>query len=197
MKLHVSRKHLSRDRISTLEPSLVRQCWNGEPLEPPFEWVLACDPERLWFWGRISGAASFDQSNSRGSFVEGLWERDVAEFFMMDAGGRYQEFNVSPSGAWWSCGFSAYRERMTESPVPSDVFADAVVRPACWEVVFSVPVRELLIPLDAVAGVHVSSIVRCPTTKYLSSRPIVGATPDFHDWRCFAPVERINHVAPT
>ncbi len=50
-------------------------------------------------------------------FVEGLWEHDVAEFFLLDRRrGTYQEYNLSPGGAWWAAAFSAPRVRLDPQP---------------------------------------------------------------------------------
>jgi hypothetical protein len=128
----------------------------------------------------------------RGAFVEGLWERDVAEFFLMDADGRYQEFNLSPTGAWWSCDFTAYRSRGMGIPEQGEVFIETKIEPDAWQVVFSVPLQQLLIPLEGVVGIHVSAISRTPHTRYLSSSPVEGAKPDFHRRECFGEIERVD-----
>ena len=50
-------------------------------------------------------------------FVEGLWQQDVAEFFVADRRtGHYQEFNLGPGGAWWSATFCAPRLRVVPQP---------------------------------------------------------------------------------
>lgn len=192
MKVYRSKNRITSERARLVARSVVETCWDGVRLDVPLEWSLACDDHRMWFVCRIPGRASFDATHIGGTFVEGLWEHDVAELFLMDAEGRYQEFNVSPTGAWWSCGFSAYRARATPSPVPGEVLVEARLDTEAWEVVFSVPLRDLSIPLNKVVGVHISAISRSPYTRYLSSSPVVGATPDFHRRECFGSVEWID-----
>jgi hypothetical protein len=107
----------------------------------------------------------------------------------MDGEGRYQEFNVSPTGAWWSCGFTAYRSRVVVNPVPAEVSVESKLERDAWEVVFSVPLRELMIPLEKVVGVHISAIIHIPRMRYLSSLPLREERPDFHRRECFEPIE--------
>ncbi len=189
MKVYVSRDRITQDQALSVERASVASCWNGMDLDVPLEWSLVCDDLRVWFACRVPGRATFDDAYARGAFVEGLWEHDVAEFFLMDADGRYQEFNVSPSGAWWSCGFSGYRARAAGVAIPAEVLVETKIEPTGWQVVFSVPSRELWIPLKGVVGVHVSAISRSPHTRYLSSSPVPGSAPDFHRRECFRAVE--------
>jgi hypothetical protein len=189
MKVYVSRGRITQDQALSAERTTVENCWDGTSLEAPLEWSLVCDDLRVWFVCRIPGRPTFDQAHARGAFVEGLWEHDVAEFFLMDAEGRYQEFNVSPTGAWWSCGFSGYRARAAGVAIPTEVLVETKIDPTGWQVLFSVPSRELWTPLERIAGVHVAAISRSPHARYLSSSPVLGSTPDFHRRECFGAVE--------
>jgi hypothetical protein len=192
MKLYVSNKRLTKEQVFSLDRSSLSVCWDGTCLDVALQWSLASDSERLWFVCRVPGGATFDARHALGAFVEGLWEHDVAEFFLMDAQGRYQEFNMSPSGAWWSCGFSSYRTRIEQNVAPREVLIESAIEPGAWDVVFSLPLRELLIPLEDVVGIHVSAISRTPLTRYLSSSPVAGEEPNFHRRECFGAVERVE-----
>ncbi len=192
MKVYQSKQIIAQEQARAAERSVESSCWDGLRLDVPFEWSLLCDDLQLWFVCRIPGRATFDPSHVRGAFVEGLWEYDVAEFFLMDGEGRYQEFNVGPTGAWWRCGFTAYRTRATQSPVPTEVLVETHIDPNAWEVLFSIALRELLIPLERIVGAHVSAIVRHPTLRYISSCPVLGAEPDFHRRECFQKIEWVR-----
>lgn len=51
--------------------------------------------------------------------ADGLWQTTCFELFVKPGNGSaYAEFNFSPSQGWAAYDFSAYREGMTERPVP-------------------------------------------------------------------------------
>jgi hypothetical protein len=77
-------------------------------------------------------------------------------------------------------------------PEQGEVFIETKIEPDAWQVVFSVPLQQLLIPLEGVVGIHVSAISRTPHTRYLSSSPVEGAKPDFHRRECFGEIERVD-----
>lgn len=112
----------------------------------------------------------------------------------MNREGEYQEFNISPSGAWWSCTFSSYRQRtsgpvtLTPFVVKTDVTANG------WSVLFGVSLKDLVGPLfPAETRIHVSAIVTVDgERRYLSSAPVAGIDPDFHHSGCFTPMALVH-----
>lgn len=62
----------------------------------------------------------------------------------------YQEFNLSPSGAWWSQGFARYREADPAFRRPQGVECYAQVQqiePAYWQACLqAVPLTEIALP---------------------------------------------------
>jgi hypothetical protein len=150
---------------------------------------LACDETSLWFLSRVPGAPWYNAAHSQGSFVEGLWEDgDVAELFIGDASGRYQEFNVSPAGAWWTCHFNSYRERSSEQAAITPLYVEARRFDSHWEAVIAVKREQLPFAIDATLRAHVSGIVQKPSQSFLSSLPVEGIEPDFHHPSCFLQV---------
>ena len=88
------------------------------PFVPTY--CVVIDPLNLFFSVKVPESRNFDKSLSPGQFKPDLWKHDVVEiFFASDQGCAYQEFNLSPAGAYWSVKFSDYRTRTpgTEEPI--------------------------------------------------------------------------------
>ena len=147
-----------------------------------------------------------------GGFAEGLWEQDVAEFFVADPEtGHYQEFNLSPGGAWWSAIFSGPRVRMEPQPDwrEFDVQTEVQWTGREWIGCFSLPLSKFMraafeAPLpDAPNSHHATdrlrpepgrrclavnfTAIRASTAgrRFYSLAPLAGEAPDFHrpwDW---------------
>jgi hypothetical protein len=157
-----------------------------------FRWALAIDDSRLFFQTWIGrGAPRYNREYKQGEFIEGLWNEDVVEFFVMNNSGGYQEFNVSPAGAWWTSSFSSYRKRSEEPVLFSPILVEAHITPAGWGVFFSLALKDISTPLlPTEARIHVSAILTGVNQqpRYLSSAPLSQSAPDFHDARCFLPI---------
>ena len=81
----------------------------------------------IWFSASGPSPASVEPHHP-GDWIEGLWENDVAEFFVSRPDlGRYLEFNLSPTAAWWHCRFTGPRERDPVSCTAPDAFCLANV----------------------------------------------------------------------
>ena len=163
-------------------------CWNGSTLSVPLSWSVAIDPQALWFVCSLPGGRVCTRPGTHGEFVEGLWEEDVAELFIKGADGRYQEFNVGPSGAWWSVTFSTYRTRSASSLRPHLLSVTTDMRTDRWEVVAAFARSALDVELASTSSLHVSGMWYRPDPCFLSSSPASGVAPDYHHEACFEPV---------
>ncbi len=114
--------------------------WYGVRAGFPLQWSLTVVDERLEFAFECGCPAACDEVHG---FVEGLWRRDVAEFFLIAANGSYQEFNLSPTGAWWSARFRGYRDQSGACLCDSVVTTAARSRSG-WKASLSVLVSEVL-----------------------------------------------------
>lgn len=129
------------------------------------------------------------QPYPRGQFVEGLWNDDVAELFVAGPGCDYQEFNFSPTGAWWSTYFSNYRQRdrLCPDPVPQ---LECRSGPDFWQIRCTLTLSSLL-PWQGCSSdrrrLQVASILFPADPEYLSSGHCSGGTPDFHRLANFHP----------
>ena len=129
--------------------------------------------------------------SARGDFVEGLWEYDVAELFVRDARGAYQEFNVSPTGAWWSMTHTEYRVRSNDSRPARCLSVTTKVFDGQWEVVAAFERKSLQVPVEEGSLLHVTGIHYAAKPIYLSSNPPHDLAPDFHHPSCFSAVRVI------
>lgn len=176
--------------VSLVSPELL-------PVHPiSVTWALGTDSHALWFSCEVHAPPVCDSSRKAGEFVEGLWTTDVAEVFLQDAqSGEYQEFNISPVGAWWSCSFSGYRKRQAAFRKPATLCCEGVAENARWEVVLGVRLDELSIRFDSSTLVHIAAIScskgeganQGPVPTYFSTHPIRGLEPDFHHPEVFQP----------
>ena len=162
--------------------------WDGECLPYPLQWLIVRDPRKLWFVVSAPGGSAFERHHSAGDFVEGLWERDVAELFIKESSGRYQEFNVSPGGAWWTVVLSSYRTREAKQPEMPDPIIRAQVGEGRWRALLGVDLSSLAVDLSESSSLHVSGITQKPQRLFLSSRPVASVEPDFHHPGAFVPV---------
>ncbi|HQH27349.1 MAG TPA: hypothetical protein PLP17_08140 [Oligoflexia bacterium] len=126
LPVYISGRQLRLSELFSLAPFAITSDWYGAPLPQPVLIYLAVDPAAIHFGAQVMSAPSCDMALAPGSFVEGLWEEDVIELFIKDDGSaRYQEFNLAPSGAWWTAVFSEYRIRVhTEDfATPAAIFS--------------------------------------------------------------------------
>ena len=164
--------------------------WFGStsPYRPQMKYAL--DGDRFSFSYRCHKRPHCDQTLPRGRFVEGLWERDVAEFFVAGQGTTYQEINISPTGAWWSCLFSDYRQPVDE--VRFEPVIEAREHSDGWGVTFNVALSDLK-PWVGVEPqrrrLSVTSILYDPEPHYFAWNHQSGGEPDFHRLDLFRPIE--------
>jgi hypothetical protein len=161
--------------------------WHGHPLHGAFRWSLASDAERFWVSLELPAPPPARQMHRSGEFVEALSEADVVECFLMDPSGCYQEWNISPDGAWWAMSFRRYRQRDPKSVRPGGVSVQVFRERDRWRAILSVPIRQLSVELNQDTRVHLSGILYGPhgAPTFISSATSPGFEPDFHDARCF------------
>lgn len=157
--------------------------WYGAPCAA-LSFFVALDPTTLHLGAKVRTAPYHDPA-ARG-FVEGLAERyNVIELFLLeDHSSRYQEFHVSPSGAWWSEGFSNYRTREFAHELSSaEVVTHASSDASSFQASLSFPRSRLLVSSSfaAPSRANVTVIIGKNPRQYISFAAITGE-PDFH--RC-------------
>ena len=163
--------------------------WFGRPVRHQAYFRFALHQDRLTFSFEANKEPECEDL-PRGTFRAGLWERDVAEFFLMGPGGDYQEFNLSPSGAWWSASFSSYRQQSEELPCPS-----AEVAAGCFAGRWTAQLSVALAEIKPLQGFSLSQCRLNPTAilapgqpEYLCYGHCSGGQPDFHREDNFLPI---------
>jgi hypothetical protein len=178
------------------------QSWRGCDISGPFNWTLARDTSQLWFCCEVPHPAT-DYDESAVGFVEGLWSKDVAEIFFTSStkkhtntlhqkhanANSYQEFNFSPSGAWWSACFSDYRQRAAVTTQPTLNSLQTILRDSSWLVIAAIDINSCDVVFDETSLVHISAIYHAPMDVYLTSyKGPKKFAPDFHRLDCFVPL---------
>lgn len=165
--------------------------WFGAPLASAIEIHLGLSGDRILFGTHGVGIPRCADATP-GAFIEGLWESDVVELFLGEPGStRYQEFNLSPRGAWWTMSFSGYRSRMTTDAMPGvRCYADVVGE--AWRAAMEIPLRELTIAWSPDNGnVNVTAVHGSPQ-QFATAANLGGGEPDFHRAERFVRVRRVG-----
>lgn len=171
--------------LTQLPRQQLNKDWFNEGITPPAEFCVAMDDDSLWFLAARRSAASCHPNACPGTFQEELWKYDVGEWFLYSPeSGQYWEFNLSPNGAWWSCGFSAPRLQDPGMAVPSGVETRAEQTSDSWLAMAKIPLHELA-PVAkekdlSLLKMAVTFILESPRQVFLTSAAIDTPDPDFH-----------------
>lgn len=173
--------------------------WYGQPLDCRPSFLFWLDYDHLHFWAKVEGAPGFPHPKGKpGSYQAELWKFDVAEFFLATPDrSRYLEFNLSPTGSWWSCLFG---ERLVpekgEPQAIAGVRAEGRQTESCWEAHASLP-REWIeehFALDQGVGLNTTFILNSPDQIFASAADLGPGEPDFHRPSAF-PVAKLGPPA--
>ncbi len=148
--------------------------WDGSPVADDERVSVQIDGERDALV--ISVAAPFhdDPAPPGTGSLDGLWEHEVVELFLVGAGEEYVEIELGPSGH-----FLVLRLRGARNPVERSIpiTYSADIRGARWTGVARVP-RGLL-PAGPYRA-NAFAIHGVGTRRYLCATPLPGPRPDFH-----------------
>lgn len=176
-----------------LELSGIDRDWFGRPFGVPAAFGLAIDPTSLWFVAARRKSATIHPQARPGEFTPGLWQYDVAEFFLSHpTSGRYLEFNLAPNGAWWSAEFTAPRvsDGAIDTGIPGVKTYSEVAPDGCWLAAASIPldVLESRFAFGPTTRMNVTFIVDSPDQKFLTYHQAPAGDPDFHQPALFRQV---------
>lgn len=186
---------ISFDRLFELPQNQIEYDWFGERVKNTLTFVVAVDPDRILLGTKVDAAPWYDPAHQQGQFIEGLWNKDVAEIFLASSSSPvYQEINLGPSGAWWSCFFSKYRKRDTSGfRMPEGVTTHSKIGPASWEAAIAIPLSQFSFPLDLEGDTraNVSFVIGKAKRQYLTWANIQQREPDFHRAEDFENIDMI------
>ena len=196
MRLHLSKHPLSRPHL-TLPMEQVTHDWFGQPQQPSPRYAMGLDAESFWLVASHEDRPRLHRSAKTGDFVEGLWEYDVAEWFVAAAdGSSYLEFNLGPQGAWWCCGFDEARLRSEPALAPPAgvrTYAESTPQGA-WTSAIAVP-RAFLeehVGFGPQSRMNVTMILGTPKERFLTAADLGGGEPDYHRPRQFRTADWIS-----
>lgn len=164
--------------------------WHARPLSPPLGFVIAADSSALWFVATREAPASCLPGVEPGSFMEGLWQGDVAELFLADPDdGSYLELNLAPNGAWWAAKFIEPRVRSQQQANYQAIVTSYWQRidANSWCAALRMPLDFLQkeIGFSSRTTGNVTAILNSPTQTFHSASKLPGAEPDFHQPSAF------------
>ena len=153
----------------------------GAPGNP--QWALEIKDGLLVLRGVANAPPVCIAEDREGSFVEGLWEGDVVELFLVNPDtGFYIEFNLGPRGAWWCCTFDSPRARAAApEPLPG-ITTRARPTEAAWDSTLAIPLRSLPPSLNFDPDTTKGNITFClgRPQQFITLADLGGGTPDFH-----------------
>ena len=161
----------------------------AHPAHPPrkvrdvrVRWSVLPSGSLMLRW-RVDGAEDVVMPPYAGSGrADELWRTTCFELFLSDSGGRYREFNFSPSGQWAAYEFSSYRHLTGNYRLGDPPFLEVQK----GETIATATVR---LPVDTLDGAHAAgfSVVIEEEGGHLSYWSVVHRRekPDFHDPACF------------
>lgn len=135
------------------------------------------------YWGaKVYAKANYNSEHAKGDFVKGLWRLDVIELFVRDLNSKsYQEFNLAPSGAYWSAVFKDNRvpadnheRELGEVDIHSQIDGDS------WFASMRIRKKQLGVGSDNLL-INMTAVLSTVTEScYLSLLPTQSVNPDFH-----------------
>ena len=171
------------ESLFNLPLSVTKHGWTSIACHNKVEFVIALSTTTLYFGAKVSEPPMFDPSPT-GAFVNDLWQKDVLELFINDDSSlTYQEFNLSPSGAWWSGVFSEYRVSDSRNFKPlAGVHTIAQTTDSSWQAALSIERADLSVTtaLGLNSSLNFSAIIGGTERQYLSWADLSGPKPDFH-----------------
>jgi hypothetical protein len=182
LPIYVSQKELSIGDLLKLPSFKIQNGWLSEQDSQPPEFTLAVTTQNLLF-SFNANYKPWHNSEKQGSFVSGLWNYDVAEIFLKDDYSEsYQEFNLSPSGAWWTQCFESYRKPSAQKNNQVQIQTFSEINKDNWEVGIIIPKNILGIKcsFSENSKANICAILGQNFRNYFSYNSVISEKPDFH-----------------
>jgi len=168
--------------------------WFGKTVNNSPSFLLGYNEINIYFAFSNNHKPFFNKKHKINTYNEGLWEYDVAEFFIFDIKAKkYQEFNLSPTGSWWTMLFCDYRKQdQNNLTIPDRIEIYSDYSEKMWQVALKLPLNQLSVDFFDPGNCtgNVCAIVN-KNRKYLSWAKSCSQKPDFHLVKSFLPFEMI------
>jgi len=165
--------------------------WDGAPLPGLRARVsLSAEPDGLWVEaGTAHQPAPRIPDAPRGARVEGLWEYDVVECFLVGADGRYLELELGAGGHYLALAFDAPRRRANDLARESLAVAWESGEEE-WRARCRVPRAWLPEPVARANAFAIAGGV------FAVHAPVGGTQPDFHRPHAFPEARILSWESP-
>ncbi len=162
----------------------IKQDWHGKPC--PSASFRIWQENQFWIFSvQVNVPADITLPAQPGEYFEGLWEQDVAEWFIANPQtGHYIELNLAANGAWWLMAFSQPRvrnETLLQTTSLAGVNTQHQMTATAWQAELRLPQNCLQNLLGEGQWTHnVCFILGQQPRQYLSMNQLASLKPDFH-----------------
>ena len=146
-------------------------------------WGLEIKDGFLTLRGLVNSPPSCIAEDREGAFVEGLWEYDAIELFLLNPQtGFYVEFNLGPRGGWRHCAFDSPRKQAAPPERLPGVIARAAPSKTAWDSSLIIPLTSLPHKLAFDVTTTRGNVTFClgRPRQFISLADLGGGAPDFH-----------------
>ncbi|MBI2475028.1 hypothetical protein HYV69_01240 [Candidatus Uhrbacteria bacterium] len=157
----------------------VDHLWNGEVCQNDRVFAdIEISEHQNGFNVKVESPVLHDQKipieAATGSRVEGLWNYDVVELFLVGPGHRYLEIELGAGGHFLILGFDRIRHCSNEYKNFQPILSHKKTLGKTW-------VSELMIPWKIVPeNLRALNVFMIASGQFLSYSPLPGDKPDFH-----------------
>jgi hypothetical protein len=164
----------------------VQGTWDGKPLEADeFARIgLSIDHAGAALLLTVDAAYYADPApDARPGSVDGLWDFEVVELFLVGADERYLEIELGPHGHFLGLCLEG-RRNVIEAGIPIEFSVDRSAHR--WKGEARISLDWLPRPIRAANAYAIHGVGR--TRRYLAAHPVPGDFPDFHRLEFFVPI---------
>lgn len=123
-----------------------------------------------------------------GTRVDGLWDYDVVELFIVGPGHRYVELELGAGGHWLLLEFDRIRHRNREYKEFDPLLKYEHTAEKMWK-------SQLVLPWNLITeNVRAMNVFGILAGQFLALSPVPGSEPDFHQPDCFPLVRSFDVV---
>lgn len=161
--------------------------WDGKAVADPEKMEVRFCLRELELEVEVEGPFHGDPPPSTpAGELEGLWGHEVAELFLLGAGGHYLEIEIGPHGHYLIYHLTGIRQ-ISKSISPTHCTTS--ITGSQWQGTLTLPLNQSILPFSHANAyaVHGQGAKR----RYLAAFPVPGEKPDFHQPRYFASLDEL------